>query len=262
MTASLSFADREAQVRAATADVIAWQDRGDHAARARAIQSVRVMVWHHAHRTHRRVGRFGVALEDLVSAGLEGATRATDKFDRTRGPDYVAAAEPIIRWGVSHYARHAAGVVSIPRSRVAYALEIAVNRAAASAETAGMSSDAAMSHAAAGAGVSTRDAAAVARRLYPVSFDPEVHGGVDENDGVLARINGEQVAGILDDCLAELRPTHSAVIRAHDIEGRPINEIAARDGVTPRAIRTRRILALAELGRVMRERGLRLEDLI
>ena len=92
----MSPKDRQTKMRAATADVIAWRDHGDASARARAIQSVEDLIWKHARRAHRRVGRFGVDLEDLVSAGWEGATLATDRFDRTRGVDFVAAAGPSI----------------------------------------------------------------------------------------------------------------------------------------------------------------------
>lgn len=188
-------------MRAATADVIAWQDHGDTKARARAIQSVEDMVWKLARRTHRRVGRLGVDIEDLVAAGWEGATIATNRFDASRGVDFAACARPSITERIERFARHASGVASIPQSNVAYRLEVVVNRATMDAENAGLTPNQAIEHAATVAGVSAVDAAAISRRSHAVSYEQEKH-----DHGSLADDGHEaSVTRLLTDCLAELK---------------------------------------------------------
>lgn len=257
----MSTKDRQTQVRAATADAIAWQDHGDHAARARAIASVEPLIWHHARRAHRRVGRFGVQLEDLVGAGREGATIATDKLDRTRG-DYAVVASLYIRGQVDEAARRQSGAVAYGTGRRARDLEIVVNRAIAEGENAGLTVNQSIGYAAEVAGIDAGEALAISRRSHATSFDQEKHDVGDEDDTALNALHDQRVASILDVCLSDLRPSHAAVIRRHYIDGRTLSDIAAQEGVTPQSVSNRHRLAIERLGEVMRERGLRAEDLL
>lgn len=248
-------------MHAATADVIAWQDHGDERARARAIQSVESMVWHHARRAHRRVGRFGVDLEDLVGAGWEGALVATDKFDRDRGA-YVAVAALYIHSAVGEAARRQSGVVTYGTGKRAKDLEIAVNRALAEAETAGLSSNQAVTYAAEVAGIDEGEALAIARRSHAVSFDQEKHDTAEEDDAVIVALHDERVAQILGECIDELPPKQAEVIRAHRLRGEMIADVADRAGVSHQSVSNRHVRAMRNLGEIVRARGLRAEDLL
>lgn len=152
--------DRQTLMRAATADVIAWQDHGDTRARARAVASVEPMVWRLARQHHRRTSHLGVDLEDLVAAGREGATIATNRFDRTRGAPFSVAAWPSINGHIIATARHGSGVVSINQGTRVRDMEFTLNRAVIEAENAGMSPNQALEHAATVAGISATDAVA------------------------------------------------------------------------------------------------------
>ena len=249
-------------MRAATADVIAWQDHGDHEARARAIASVEDLVWQLARRAHRRVGRFGVDLDDLVSAGWEGATVATERFDRARGVEFFAAASFAIHERVSLAARRMSGVVALPNSVGYRDLEIAVNRAAASGEGAGMSPDEALAHAATTTGISTVDATAIARRSHAVSFDPEKHDQELDGDDPLASLQAESIGRLLDDCLGVLTPREAEIVRAHHLGGVTLVEIAAGAGTSAQRIGQIQIRAIGKLTSELRRRRLTAEDLL
>lgn len=253
--------DRQRQMYAATADVIAWQDHGDERARALAIQSVENMVWHHARRAHRRVGRFGVELEDLVGAAREGAVLATDKFDRARG-EYAAVASLYIRSCVDEAARRQSGVVTYGTGKRAKDLEINVNRALAEAETAGLTSNQAVTFAAEVAGITEGEALAIARRSHAVSFDQEKHDAGYESETVLEALQDESLARLLDDCLAVLDERETAIVRAHHFEGVPLTEIGPAHGFSAQRAGQIHGLALQKLTREVRRRGLRAEDLL
>lgn len=246
-------------MRAATTDVIAWQDHGDDAARARAVQSVEAMVWYHARRAHRRVGRLGVDLEDLVAAGHEGAVIATNRFDRTRGVEFAAAANMGIAERVMVLARHGSGVTSLPKSNPAYALEIAINRATAEGEKAGLTTNESFSHAARAAGVSTSDAAAIARRSHAVTWDQAKHDRPADDD--LEDRHAASVARLIEECLAKLPPREADVVRRNVMGDRTLLELGEDYGVSGVAMGQSKRRALEKLGKELRRR-LRPEDLL
>lgn len=259
----MSPKDRQTQMRAATADVIAWQDHGDTKARARAIQSVEPMIWKMARQAHRRVGHLGVDLEDLVAAGREGATVATARFDRTRGADFPAAAWPSIRERIGRTARHGSGVVSISTSRNVETAEIDVNRAAAEAEASGMSPNQALVHAAAVAGVSPLHAVALARRSHAVTWEPGRHDVPDDGEAEIVA-HAVSVAAVLEECLGELATRDADIVRSRFLaaDEETLAEIGVRHGVSSERIRQLEKRALAGLRAALRRRGLRLDDLL
>lgn len=106
--------DRQTMMRAATADVIAWQDHGDLEARARAVASVEGFVRKAAGISWRRTRHLGIAFDELVAEGRLGALVAVDRFDRTRGAEYLAAAMWGIREHVTRAARRNSSPVAMP----------------------------------------------------------------------------------------------------------------------------------------------------
>lgn len=248
-------------MRAATADVIAWQDHGDHVARARAVASVEDMVWQVSRRAHRRVGRLGIDLEDLVASGREGAVIATNRFDRTRGVEYAAAANTGISERVMLLARHATGVVSIQTTRSVHALEVAINRATAEGEQAGMTPNEAFSHAARLAGVSTADAAAIARRSHAVTWDQAKHDRPAADDHLEDR-HAVSVAKVVNECIAILSPREADVIRRNVLGDEPLLQIGKDYGVSGEAMRQTKIRAMAKITRELKRRRLTAEDLL
>lgn len=246
-------------MRAATADVIAWQDHGDHAARARAVQSVEDMVRYHARRTHRRVGRFGVDLEDLVGAGWEGALIATDRLDRARG-EYAAVAALYIRSHVEEAARRQSGVVAYGTGNRLRALEVAVNRALGEADTAGLTQNQALAYAANATGIDAVEATAIARRSHAVSFDPAKHdsGSSDADEDRHAAA----VTALVEDCLNDLTQREADVIRRNIMGDETLRELGAEYGVSGQAMKVSKDRALEKLGAELRRRRLTAEDLL
>lgn len=249
----MSPKDRQAQMRAATADVIAWQDHGDHAARARAIASVEDMIHVHAAAAYQRIRHLGVPREDLVSAGRLGAVIATDRFDRTRGTDYAAAASPAISEQVRQTARLSAGVVSPPDSSRSRTVEASIRRSLASGLT--------IEEAAITAGVDLDEAQAIIGRTQAVSFDQEAHAEADQPDPT-AGLQDEAIAGMLNEALDALDETEAAIVRAFNIDGRPFTAIGPEHGFSGQRAGQIHRRAMARLRGVMRERGLRAEDLL
>lgn len=259
----MSPKDRQTQMRAATADVIAWQDHGDHAARARAVQSVEPLIWKLARQARRRVGRFGVDLEDLVAAGREGATIATARFDRSRGAPFVSAAWQSVRERISRTARHGSGVASINSSTKLASVEIAVNRAAAVGESSGMTPNQAIEHAAAVVGISPVHAVALARRSHAVTWEAGKHDAPDDAEAVIVA-HAASVAALIEDCLAELAPREADIVRSRFLRDDPetFSDIGKRYGVSGERIRQNERRAMTDLRTALRRRGLRLDDLL
>lgn len=259
----MSPKDRQSQMRAATADVIAWQDHGDTKARARAIQSVEPMIWKMARQAHRRVGHLGVDLDDLVAAGREGATIATARFDRDRCAPFISAAWQSIRERISQTARHGSGVASINSGTKLASVEIAVNRAAAAGESSGMTPNAALEHAAAVVGISPVHAVALARRSHAVTWEAEKHDVRDDGEAEIVA-HAASVAALIEDCLAELAPREADIVRSRFLRADPetFSDIGKRYGVSGERIRQNERRAMADLRTALRRRGLRLEDLL
>lgn len=255
--------DRQSPTSAATDNVLAWQEHGDQAARARAIASVEPLVWKLARQAHRRVGRLGLDLEDLVAAGREGATIATDRFDRNRGASYYAAAWQWIRERVNVMARHGVGVTSITHCTRLQTREIRLNRAAAEAESAGMSPNQALVHAATVVGIPPVDAVALHRRAHAVTWEAGKHDTPDDGEAEILA-HAASVAAVLEECLAELSAREADIVRSRFLLAEPLGlaEIGVRYGVCKERIRQIERSALTGLRAALRRRGLRLEDML